>query len=93
MDVSLNVVLQMATSMLESPSFLANDLMVSRVDLISVFWLATTLCEHGSVVAMSIEVCEGVDVGQPMARDVDVEQPVLLGVDSPWQATVAKMDA
>jgi hypothetical protein len=36
-------------------------------------------------------VCEGVDVGQPMAGDV-VEQPVILGVDSPWQAAVAKMD-
>jgi hypothetical protein len=32
-------------------------------------------------------------VGQPVAGDVDVEQAVRLGVDNPWQATVAKMDA
>jgi hypothetical protein len=83
-DVSLSVVSRMATLMLGSPSFLANDLMVSGVDLALVFRLATTLCECGSVAAMSAEVCERVDVGQPMARDVAVEQPVLSGVDSVW---------
>jgi hypothetical protein len=41
---------------------------------------------------MGAEVCEGVDVGQLMAGDVVVEQPVILGVDSPWQAAAAKMD-
>jgi hypothetical protein len=83
----------MATSVLGSPSFSANDLMASRVDLAPVFWLAATLCERGSVDAMSVEVCEGVDVGQPMARDVVVKQPVISGVDSPWQAAATKMDA
>jgi hypothetical protein len=38
-------------------------------------------------------VCEGVDVGQLVVGDVVVEQPVVSGVDSPWQATAAKMDA
>jgi hypothetical protein len=38
-------------------------------------------------------VCEGVNVGQPMARDVVVEQPMISSVDSPWQAATAKMDA
>ncbi len=42
---------------------------------------------------MSAEVCEGVDVGQPVAGDVAVEQPVISGVDSPWQVTAVKMDA
>jgi hypothetical protein len=51
------------------------------------------LCERGSVVATSVEVCEGVDVGQLVVGDVVVEQPVVLGVDSPWQAAAAKMDA
>jgi hypothetical protein len=69
--------------MLESPSFSASDLMASKVDLACVFWLAATLCERGSVVVMSAEVCKGVDVGQPVAGDVVVEQPVILGVDSP----------
>jgi hypothetical protein len=50
--------------MLGSPSFLASDLMASRVDLALVFGLATTLCERGSVVATSAKVCEGVDVEQ-----------------------------
>jgi hypothetical protein len=84
----------MVTSMLGSPSFSASDLTTLGVDLAYVFPLASTLCERGSVVALSAEVCEGVDVGQPVAGDVVVEQPVILGVDSPWQAaTAAKMDA
>jgi hypothetical protein len=92
-DVSSSVVSQMVTSMLGSPSFSASDLMALGVDLARVFRLATTLCERGNVFATSVEVCEGVDVGQPMAGDVDVEQPVISCVDSPWQAVVAKMDA
>jgi hypothetical protein len=83
----------MVTSVLGSPTFSANDLMMSRVDLTRVFRLAATLCERGSVVATSAEVCEGVDVGQFVVGDVVVEQPVVSGVDSPWQATTAKMDA
>jgi hypothetical protein len=79
--------------MLGSPSFLASDLMASGVDLAPIFRLTTTLCEHGSVATTSVEVCEGVHVGQPMVGDVAVEQPVISGVDSPWQAVVAKMDA
>jgi hypothetical protein len=51
------------------------------------------LCERGSVVVTSAEVCEGVDVGQLVAGDVVMEQPVVSGVDSPWQAVAAKMDA
>jgi hypothetical protein len=74
----------MMTLMLGSPSFLANDLMASGVDLARVFWLAATLCEHGSVTVMSVEVCEGVDVGQPVGGDVVVEQPMISSVDSPW---------
>jgi hypothetical protein len=93
MDVSSNAVLRMVTSVLGSPSFLASDLMASGVDLIRVFRLATKLCERGSVVAMNAEVCEGVDVGQPVAGDVTVEQPVISSVDSPWQAAMPKMDA
>jgi hypothetical protein len=69
--------------MLGSPSFLASDLMASRVDLGPVFWLAATLCEHGNVVATSAKMCEGVDVGQPVAGDV-AKQLVISGVDSPW---------
>jgi hypothetical protein len=42
------------------------------------------LCERGNVTATNAEVCEGVDVGQPMAGDVAMEQPMTLGVDSPW---------
>jgi hypothetical protein len=74
----------MVTSMLGSPSFSANDLMASGVDLVRVFHLTATLCERGSVITMSIEVCEGVDVGKPIARDVAMEQHVISGVDSPW---------
>ncbi len=93
MNVSSSVVSQMVTSVLGSLTFSANDLMASRVDLTRVFRLAATLCERGSVVATSVEVCEGVDVGQLVAGDVVVEQPVVLGVGSPWQAAAAKMDA
>jgi hypothetical protein len=50
------------------------------------------LCERGSVAVTSAEVCEGVDVGQPVVGDVIVEQLVISSVDSPWQATTAKMD-
>ncbi len=75
------------------PSFSANDLMASRVDLTLVFCLIATLCEHGNVVAMSAEVCEGIDVGQPVVGDVAMEQPVISSVDSPWQAATTKMDA
>jgi len=82
-DVSSNAVLWMVTLMLGSPSFSASDLMVSRVNLTLVFRLATTLCECGNVAATSVEVCEGVDVGQPMAKDVAVEQPMISGMDSP----------
>ncbi len=63
MDVSSSAVSWMVISMLGSPSFSANDLMALGVDLVRVFWLITTLCERGSVVATSVEVCEGVDVG------------------------------
>jgi len=80
---SLNAVSQMVTPVLGSPSFSTNDLMASRVDLVHVFRLVATLCECGSVAIMSAKVCEGVDVGQLMAGDVAVEQPVILGVDSP----------
>jgi hypothetical protein len=80
-------------TLLGSPSLLANDLMASRVDLACLFWLTATLCECGSVATMSVEVCEGVYVGQPMVGDVAMEQPVILSIGSPWQATVAKMDA
>jgi hypothetical protein len=66
--------------------------MALGVDLTRVFGLATTLCERGSVLATSVEVCEGVDVGQLVVGDVVVEQPVVSGVDSPWQAAAAKMD-
>jgi hypothetical protein len=38
-------------------------------------------------------VCEGVNVGQLVAGDVVMEQPVVSGVDSPWQAASTKMDA
>jgi hypothetical protein len=93
MDVSLSAVSRMVTSVLGSPTFSANDLMASGVDLIRVFRLAATLSEHGSVVATSAEVCEGVDVGQLVAGDVVVEQPVVSSVDSPWQVVTAKMDA
>ncbi len=91
--VSLSAVSRMATLMLGSPSFSASDLMASRVDLALVFLLATMLCEHGSVVAMSVKVCEGVDVGQPVAGDVVVEQLVISYVYSPWQVVATKMDA
>jgi hypothetical protein len=63
----------MVTLMLGCPSFSASDLMASRIDLVRVFWLAATLCECGSVVVTNAEVCEGVDVGQPMVGDVAVE--------------------
>jgi hypothetical protein len=91
-DISSSVMSRMVTSVLGSPTFSANDLMTSGVDLTRVFRLATALCEHGSVVATSAKVCEGVDVGQLVVGDVVVEQPVVSGVDSPWQATTAKMD-
>jgi hypothetical protein len=68
--------------MLGSPTFSANDLMVSGIDLACVFRLIATLCERGSVVATSAKVCEGVDVGQLVVGDV-VEQPMVSGVDSP----------
>jgi len=92
-DVSSNVLSRMVTSVLGSPTFSANDLMVSGINLTRVFRLRATLCERGSVVATSAEVCEGVDVGQLVAGDVVVEQPVVSGVDSPWQVATAKMDA
>jgi hypothetical protein len=92
-DVSSSVVSQMVTSVLGSPTFSANDLMASRVDLTRVFRLAAALCEGGSVVTTSAEVCEGVDVGQLVVGDVVVEQPAVSSVDSPWQAAAAKMDA
>jgi hypothetical protein len=83
----------MVTSVLGSPTFSANDLMALGVDLTRVFRLAATLCERGSVVATSAEVCEGVDVGQLVVGDVIVEQPMVSSVDSPWQVVAAKMDA
>ena len=93
-DVTSSAMSRMATSVLGSPSFLASDLMASRVDLVHVFRLAATLCECGSVTATSAKVCEGVDVGQLVAKDVAVEQLVISGVHSPRQAaTMAKMDA
>jgi hypothetical protein len=52
-DISSSVVSRMVISVLGSPTFSANDLMASGVDLTRVFRLATTLCEHGSVVATS----------------------------------------
>jgi hypothetical protein len=55
--------------------------------------IKSIVCEHGSVVATNAKVCEGVDVGQPMAGDVIMEQPMISSVDSPWQAVVtSKMD-
>jgi hypothetical protein len=63
MDVLSSAMSRMVTSVLGSPSFSANDLMASGVDLTLVFRLTTTLCEHGGVVVTSAEVCEGVDVG------------------------------
>jgi hypothetical protein len=92
-NISLSVVSRMVTLVLGSPTFSANDLMALGVDLTRVFRLAATLCERGSVVATSVEVCEGVDVGQLVVGDVVVEQPVVSGVDSPWQAAAAKVDA
>jgi NAD-dependent oxidoreductase involved in siderophore biosynthesis len=77
-DVSSSAMSRMVTSVLGSPTFLASDLMASRVDLARVFQLATTFCERGSVVATNAKVSEGVDAG-----DVVVEQPVISGVDSP----------
>jgi len=74
----------MVTLVLGSPSFSANDLMASGVDLARLFRLATTLCEHGSVAVTNVEVCEGVNVGQPVVGDIVVEQPVISSVDSPW---------
>jgi hypothetical protein len=71
-DVSTSAMSWMATSVLGSLSFLASDLTALRVDLTHVFRLVATLCERGSVVAMSAEVCESVDVGQPVARVVVV---------------------
>jgi hypothetical protein len=94
MDVSSSAVSRMVTLMFGSPSFSASDLMVSRVDLAHVFRLIATLCEGGSVAVTSVRVCEGVDVGQPVAGDVVMEQLVISGVDSLWQAVAtAKMDA
>ncbi len=93
MDISSSVVSRMVTSVLGSPTFSANDLMASGVDLTGVFRLVATLCERGSVVTTSAEVCEGVDVGQLVVGDVVVEQLVVSGVDNPWQAATAKMDA
>ncbi len=92
-DVSSNAMSRMVTSVLGSPTFLASDLMASGIDLARVFELAATLCERESVVAMSAEVCEGVDVGQLVAGDVIVEQPMISSVDSRWQATTVNMDA
>jgi hypothetical protein len=83
-DVSSSAMSRMATSMLGSPSFSASDLMASGVDLARVFQLAATLCECGSVAATNAKVCEGVDVGQLVARDVTMEQPAISSVDSPW---------
>jgi hypothetical protein len=83
----------MVTSVLGSPTFSANDLMTLGIDLTCVFRLVATLCERGNVVATSAEVCEGVDVGQLVAGDVVVEQPMVSSVDSPWQAATTKMDA
>jgi len=71
-DVSSSGVSWMVTSMLGSPSFSANDLIALRVYLTPVFWLTTTLCEHGRVVATNVEVYEGVDVGQLVVGDVAV---------------------
>jgi hypothetical protein len=84
MDVSSSAVLRMVISMLGSPSFSANDLTALGIDLVHAFQLVTMLCECVNVVVMNAKVCEGVDAGQPMAKDVVVEQPVLSGVDSPW---------
>jgi hypothetical protein len=83
----------MVTSVLGSPSFFTSDLMVSGINLAPVFWLAAMLCERGNVVATSAELCEGVDVGQPVVGDVVVEQFVISGVDSLGEATTTKMDA
>jgi len=89
-NVSSSVVSWMVTLVLGSPSFSASDLMPSRVNLARVFWLAATFCECGNVVDTSAKVCDGVDVGQFVARDVVVEQPMILVMDSPWQAAAAR---
>ncbi len=91
-DVLSSVVLRMATLMLGSPSFSTSDLMALGVDLAHVFRLVAMLCERGSVATTNAKVCEGVNVGQPMAGDVVVEQPMISVVDSPWQATTIKMN-
>jgi hypothetical protein len=83
MDVSSNAVSWMVTSVLGFPSFSASDLMALGVDFARVFQLTTTLCEHGGVIATNVEVCEGVDVRQPMVEDVVVEQPLISNVDNP----------
>ncbi len=83
-NVSSSAVSRMVTSVLGSPSFSTSDLMALGVDLAPVFRLAAMLCECGSVTATNVEVCEGVDVGQPMVGDVVVEQPMISGVDGPW---------
>ncbi len=72
-DVSSSAMSRMVTSMLGSPSFLANDFMASRINLTHIFRLATMLCERGSVAATSAKVCEGVDVKPRVAEDVVVE--------------------
>jgi hypothetical protein len=83
-DISSSAMSRMVTSVLGSPSISASDLMALEVDLVRVFRLAATLCERGSVAATNVKVCEGVDVGQLVAGDVVMEQPVISSVDSPW---------
>jgi hypothetical protein len=50
MNVSSSAMSRMVTLVLGSPSFLANDLIASGVDLARVFRLTATLCERGNVV-------------------------------------------
>ncbi len=92
-DRSSSAVSQMVTSMLGSLAFSASDSMALGIDSVRVFRVTTTLCERGNVAVTSAKVCEGVDVGQPVAGDVAMEQLVISSVDSPWQAAAAKMDA
>jgi hypothetical protein len=90
-DVTSSAMSWMVTLVLGSPSFSASDLMVSRVELARVFRLTSTLFDHGSVIVTTTEVCEGVNVGQLVARDV-VEQPMISCLDSPCQVVVVNMN-
>ncbi|OAE18497.1 hypothetical protein AXG93_163s1300 [Marchantia polymorpha subsp. ruderalis] len=82
-DTPSSVVTRMASSVMKSLVFLATELMDSGINLARVFCASATLCERGSITAMSAEIGETIDEELPSTTPSSDE--------STWQAAAAPM--